>query len=206
MKEFDVRLAQQVLADMILEYDTLFTKNTTEEYNRLEEQHSELTRLRSELEKRVKDSDAVKRALADWQGDRRYKSTVFQSWKSLTQRNRRQRYAFQRLVFRARLCELNSKVREQNAKILALEDRVKMQNTHLERVDDMLHTLRMPVETTGLFNITKEDKRNLDTIERAATRSRDIQSIVELREFDRTLQKNYYSKIMMRKSKQFNRF
>ena len=51
-------------ADMILEYDTLFTKNTTEEYNRLEEQHSELTRLRSELEKRVKDSDAVKRALA----------------------------------------------------------------------------------------------------------------------------------------------
>ena len=79
MKEFDVRLAQQVLADMILEYDTLFTKNTTEEYNRLEEQHSELTRLRSELEKRVKDSDAVKRALADWQGDRRYKSTVFQS-------------------------------------------------------------------------------------------------------------------------------
>ena len=81
-----------------------------------------------------------------------------------------------------------------------------MQNTHLERVDDMLHTLRMPVETTGLFNITKQDRKNLDTIERAATRSRDIQSIVELREFDRTIQKNYYSKIMMRKSKQFNRF
>ena len=136
-------------------------------------------------------------------------TNVLHTGKSLTQRNRRQRYAFQRLVFRARLCELNSKVREQNAKILALEDRVKIQNTHLKRVDDMLHTLRMPVETTtGLFDITKDTyKKNLDTIERAATRSRDIQSIVQLREFDRMLQKNYHSKIMMRKSKQLsNRF
>lgn len=206
MKQFDVRLAQQVLADMILEYDTLFTKDTTEEYNRLEEEHTELSRLRGVLEERVKNGEAVKRAFANWAGDRRSKSSIFQSWKSLTQRNCRQRNVFQRLMYRARLCELSGKVREQNAKILALEDLVKVQNTHLKRVDEMLHTLRMPVETTGLFNIAEDDKKNLDTIERAVARSCDIQSIVQLREFDRTLQKNYYRKITMRKSKKINRF
>jgi len=204
-ERFDVRHAQQVLADMILEYDTLFTKNTSHEFKRLEAEQTRILKLNHEFEKRVRSSDTVKRALAEWAGERRVKSNVFQRWKREAQRNRRQRLIFQKLAFRAQLSILNDSVREKNARIAALEDRVQTQNRHLKRVDDLLQTLRLPTETTGLFNSVVEEEAEvghctvMDNIKRAASRSRDLQSIIELRAFDRTLQNKYYKKIMKRR-------
>lgn len=188
---FDLKLAKSVLTDLILEYDTLFETNTSQQFQELEMECMN-------LEKLNKQSDAVKMSLSSWASELRTTRKAWNTLKKHYERSKRMRASFKILVARARIVDQKRRIQRQDAQIAALEDRVAQQNDQLRRVDELLRTLRLPRVSREATAADKSfpalhhaPSTLLRGVRRELDRRYEMESIAALRTMDRTLQKKW---------------